>query len=48
MITGKYYRGMEKFEDIREIRKQVFGEELGYSDDLNFDGLDEEALHAVV
>lgn len=48
MIIGKYYRGMEKFEDIRGIRKQVFGEELGYSDELNFDGLDEEALHAVV
>ena len=48
MIAGKYYRGMEKFEDIRKIRKQVFGEELGYSDELNFDGLDEEALHAVV
>lgn len=48
MIIGKYYKGLERFEDIREIRKQVFGEELGYSDELNFDGLDEEALHAVV
>lgn len=47
MVVGKYYRGMESFEEIKAIRKQVFGEELGYSDDLNFDGLDEEALHAV-
>ena len=48
MVTGKYYKGMENFEDIKEIRKQVFGEELGYPDELNFDGLDEDALHAVV
>ena len=48
MIIGKYYKGMECFDDIRAIRKQVFGEELQYSDELNFDGLDEEALHAVV
>lgn len=47
MVVGKYYQGMESFEDIRKIRKQVFGEELGYPDELNFDGLDEEALHAV-
>ena len=47
MIIGKYYKGLDHFEDVKEIRKVVFGEELGYTEELNFDGFDKQAIHAV-
>lgn len=47
MICGRYYLGLDHMEEIQPIRREVFGKELGYPEDINFDEIDETAVHAV-
>lgn len=47
MICGRYYLGLEHMEEIEPIRREVFGSELGFPENINFDDTDETAVHAV-
>lgn len=47
MICGRYYLGMDHMEEIQPIRREVFGQELGFPENINFDDIDENAIHAV-
>ena len=47
-LSYKLVAGDRELEGAFEIRRQVFVEEQGISEDLVFDGHDEEALHMVV
>jgi len=48
MICGRYYLGLDHMEEIEPIRREVFGAELGFPKNINFDEIDEIAIHAVV
>lgn len=48
MICGRYYLGLDHMEEIAPIRREVFGAEQGWSDDILFDETDETAVQAVV
>ena len=48
MICGRYYLGLDHMEEIAPIRREVFGAEQGWSDDILFDDTDETAIQAVV
>lgn len=48
MICGRYYLGLDHMEEIAPIRREVFGTEQGWSDDILFDETDETAIQAVV
>ena len=47
-ITYKLVTTDEEMRDALEVRRQVFVQEQGVSEDLEYDGQDEEALHMVV
>ncbi|MBQ9768164.1 MAG: GNAT family N-acetyltransferase [Lachnospiraceae bacterium] len=47
MICGRYYLGLDHMEEIQPIRREVFGAELGFPENINFDDTDEIAIHAV-
>ena len=48
MICGRYYLGLDHMDEIAPIRREVFGKEQGWSDDILFDETDETAVQAVV
>ena len=48
MICGRYYLGLDHMEEIAPIRREVFGEEQGWYENIIFDDTDETAIHAVV
>lgn len=48
MICGRFYLGLDRMDEIEPIRKEVFGNELGFPDNINFDDIDELAIHAIV
>ena len=48
MICGRYYLGLDHMEEIAPIRREVFGAEQGWLDDILFDEADETAVQAVV
>ncbi len=48
MICGRYYLGLDHMDEIAPIRREVFGAEQGWSDDILFDETDETAIQAVV
>ncbi len=48
MICGRYYLGLDHMEEIAPIRREVFGLEQGWTDDILFDETDETAVQAVV
>lgn len=48
MICGRYYLGLDHMEEIAPIRREVFGTEQGWSDDILFNETDETAIQAVV
>ncbi|MCH5273117.1 MAG: GNAT family N-acetyltransferase [Lachnospiraceae bacterium] len=48
MICGRYYLGLDHMEEIAPIRREVFGTELGFPEDIIFDETDELAVQAVV
>ncbi len=47
-VTFKLATNDEELRGALEVRRQVFVEEQGVSEDLEYDGLDGEALHIVV
>lgn len=47
-ITFKLVASDEELRDALEVRRQVFVQEQGVSEDLEYDGYDSEALHMVV
>jgi len=47
-LQYKFVTTSEEFEEALEVRKRVFVDEQGISEDLEFDGCDEEALHIIV
>jgi len=47
-VTFKLVTNDEELRGALEVRRQVFVEEQGVSEDLEYDGLDGEALHIVV
>ena len=48
MICGRYYLGLDHMDEIAPIRREVFGFEQGWTDDILFDETDETAIQAVV
>ncbi len=48
MICGRYYLGLDHMEEIAPIRREVFGAEQGFTEDILFDETDETAVQAVV
>ena len=48
MICGRYYLGLDHMEEIAPIRREVFGAEQGWSEDILFNETDETAIQAVV
>ena len=48
MICGRYYLGLDHMDEIAPIRREVFGKEQGWPDDILFDDVDETAIQAVV
>ena len=48
MIFGRYYLGLDHMDEIAPIRREVFGGEQGFSEDILFDETDETAIQAVV
>lgn len=48
MICGRYYLGLDHMNEIASIRREVFGTEQGWSDNIIFDDADETAIQAVV
>lgn len=48
MICGRYYLGLDHMDEIAPIRREVFGLEQGWTDDILFDEADETAVQAVV
>ena len=42
MICGRYYLGLDHMDEIAPIRREVFGKEQGWSDDILFDETDEQ------
>ena len=48
MICGRYYLGLDHMDEIAPIRREVFGTEQGWSDEILFDETDETAIQAVV
>lgn len=48
MVEGKFITGKKQFEAIYEIRKKVFCEEQNIPEELEFDLLDEEAIHVLI
>lgn len=48
MVEGKFITGKKQFEEIYEIRKKVFCEEQEIPEELEFDLLDEEAIHVLI
>ena len=48
MICGRYYLGLDHMEEIAPIRREVFGAEQGWLEDILFDETDETAIQAVV
>lgn len=48
MIQGKLLSNIEDLSEIYEIRKKVFVEELGISEEIVIDELDQSAIHAFV
>ena len=48
MIEGKWLFGKDEFDDIYNIRKKVFIEDLGLSEDIHFDEYDNRAMHALL
>ena len=47
-ITFKLVASDEELRDALEVRRQVFVQEQGVSEDMEYDGYDSEALHMVV
>ena len=48
MICGRYYLGLDHMEEIAPIRREVFGAEQGWSEEILFNEVDETAIQAVV
>lgn len=48
MICGRYYLGLDHMEEIAPIRREVFGAEQGWSEEILFNEVDEAAIQAVV
>ncbi|MBR2409681.1 MAG: GNAT family N-acetyltransferase [Lachnospiraceae bacterium] len=48
MICGRYYLGLDHMEEIAPIRREVFGVEQGWHENILFDETDETAVQAVV
>lgn len=47
MIKGVYLNGEDNLTDVLAIRKKVFVEEQKISEEIEFDGMDAYAIHAV-
>lgn len=47
MIEGKYLSGQEDLSEVYELRREVLQQELGLEEELDLDGQDEWAVHAV-
>lgn len=47
MICGRYYLGLDHMEEIAPMRREVFGTELGFPEDILFDEADETAIHVI-
>lgn len=48
MICGRYYLGLDHMEEIAPIRREVFGAEQGWSEEILFNETDEISIQAVV
>lgn len=48
MICGRYYLGLDHMEEIAPIRREVFGAEQGWSEEILFNETDETSIQAVV
>lgn len=48
MIENKWVFRKAEFDDIYKIRKKVFIDELGLSEDVHFDAYDERSLHVLI
>jgi len=47
-ITCKLVTNDRELDAVLEVRRRVFVEEQGVSEDVEYDGLDDEALHVIV
>ena len=47
MVRGKFYSGQDDLTEVRNIRTQVFVEEIGIPETLENDGQDAYCMHAV-
>ena len=48
MIQGKLLSYGDDLSEVYNIRKKVFVDEMGVSEDIEFDGMDNEAIHVLV
>jgi len=48
MIQSKWLFGKDEFDDVYKIRKQVFVDDLGLSENAQFDEYDKRALHVLL
>jgi predicted GNAT family N-acyltransferase len=48
MIQGKMIQGRDDLSQVYKIRKEVFVEEQGIDESLEFDDADQEAIHVLV
>lgn len=48
MIQSKWVFGKSEFESVYDIRKKVFIDELGLSENVQFDEFDERSLHVLL